>query len=156
SSACTFWCVRLCALRAAPERRTVVASDRRPNIMANNTPITVAYGDGIGPEIMTATLDILRAAHARIDPEVVVVGEKVYLAGNSAGIAPSAWESLRRTKVFLKAPITTPQGGGYKSLNVTTRTVFGLYANVRPCVSYAPFVRTKHPSMDVVIIRENE
>jgi isocitrate dehydrogenase len=121
-----------------------------------NVPITVAYGDGIGPEIMTATLDILKAGGARIDIEVIEVGEKVYLAGNPAGIAPSAWESLRRTKVFLKAPITTPQGGGYKSLNVTTRTVFGLYANVRPCVSYAPFVRTKHPQMDVVIVRENE
>ncbi|HYK54547.1 MAG TPA: NADP-dependent isocitrate dehydrogenase [Candidatus Eremiobacteraceae bacterium] len=124
--------------------------------MATNTPITVAYGDGIGPEIMNATLDILKAAGARLDIEVIEVGEKVYLAGNPAGIAPNAWESLRRTKVFLKAPITTPQGGGYKSLNVTTRTVFGLYANVRPCVSYAPYVRTKHPMMDVVIIRENE
>ena len=124
--------------------------------MANDTPITVAYGDGIGPEIMTATLDILKAAEARLDIEVIEVGEKVYLAGNPAGMAPSAWESLRRTKVFLKAPITTPQGGGYKSLNVTTRTAFGLYANVRPCVSYAPFVRTKHPQMDVVIVRENE
>jgi isocitrate dehydrogenase len=124
--------------------------------MTQKTPITVAYGDGIGPEIMTATLDILMAAQARIEIEVIEIGEKVYLAGNPAGIAPSAWESLRRTKVFLKAPITTPQGGGYKSLNVTTRTVFGLYANVRPCVSYAPFVRTKHPQMDVVIVRENE
>jgi isocitrate dehydrogenase len=124
--------------------------------MATNTPITVAYGDGIGPEIMAATLDILKAAGARIDIEVIEVGEKVYLAGNPAGIAANAWESLRRTKVFLKAPITTPQGGGYKSLNVTTRTAFGLYANVRPCVSYAPYVRTKHPKMDVVIVRENE
>src|SRR5579864_6152425 len=121
-----------------------------------DTPITVAYGDGIGPEIMTATLAILAAAGARLAIDVIEIGEKVYLAGNPAGIAPSAWESLRRTKVFLKAPITTPQGGGYKSLNVTTRTVFGLYANVRPCVSYAPFVRTKHPQMDVVIVRENE
>ena len=124
--------------------------------MAKNTPITVAYGDGIGPEIMNATLDIVKAAGARLDIEVIEVGEKVYLAGNPAGISPNAWDSLRRTKVFLKAPITTPQGGGYKSLNVTTRTVFGLYANVRPCVSYAPYVRTKHPKMDVVIVRENE
>jgi isocitrate dehydrogenase len=134
--------------RAAPLRE-------RTHRMAN-VPITVAYGDGIGPEIMSATLDVLQAAGARLDIEVIDVGEKVYLAGNAAGIAPGAWESLRRTKVFLKAPITTPQGGGYKSLNVTTRTFFGLYANVRPCVSYAPFVRTKHPQMDVVIVRENE
>ncbi|GAB2808721.1 NADP-dependent isocitrate dehydrogenase [Ferruginibacter profundus] len=120
------------------------------------TKITVAKGDGIGPEIMDATLKILQAAGAQIDIEEIEIGEKVYLSGNSAGIAPAAWESLRRTKVFLKAPITTPQGGGYKSLNVTTRKVLGLYANVRPCVSYHPFVQTKHPVMNVVIIRENE
>lgn len=124
--------------------------------MANNVPITVAYGDGIGPEIMAATLNIIKAGGARIDVEEIEVGEKVYLKGISAGIEPSSWESLRRNRVFLKAPITTPQGGGYKSLNVTTRTAFGLYANVRPCVSYYPFVDTKHPTMDVVIIRENE
>jgi isocitrate dehydrogenase len=121
-----------------------------------NTPITVACGDGIGPEIMAATLHILREAGARIDTEVIEIGEKVYLRGNSAGIDPSAWESLRRTRVFLKAPITTPQGGGFKSLNVTTRKTLGLYANVRPCVSYHPYVQTKHPKMDVVIVRENE
>lgn len=124
--------------------------------MANKTPITVAYGDGIGPEIMDATLHIIEAAGAQIAPETIEVGEKVYLRGISSGIEPSAWESLRRTKVFLKAPITTPQGGGYKSLNVTTRVTFGLYANVRPSVAYDPFIATKHPKMNVVIIRENE
>jgi isocitrate dehydrogenase len=118
--------------------------------------ITVAKGDGIGPEIMDATLKILFAAGADLDIEEIEIGEKVYLRGNSAGIDASAWDSLRRTKVFLKAPITTPQGGGFKSLNVTTRKVLGLYANIRPCVSYHPFVSTKHPVMDVVIIRENE
>jgi isocitrate dehydrogenase len=120
------------------------------------TPITVAHGDGIGPEIMAATLEILKAGGARLAIETIEVGEKVYLSGNTSGILPSAWDSLRRTKVFLKAPITTPQGGGYKSLNVTTRKTLGLYANIRPCVSYHPFVRTKHPGMDVVIVRENE
>ncbi|HVT04632.1 MAG TPA: NADP-dependent isocitrate dehydrogenase [Thermoanaerobaculia bacterium] len=124
--------------------------------MTQKTPITVAHGDGIGPEIMEATLRILEAAGAAIEPEVIEIGEKVYLSGNSAGIAPAAWESLRRTKVFLKAPITTPQGGGFKSLNVTTRKTLGLYANVRPCVAYHPFVETKHPIMNVVIVRENE
>ena len=120
------------------------------------TPITVAYGDGIGPEIMAATLSILDAAGAELDIETVEIGEKVYLAGNSAGIEERSWESLLRTRVFLKAPITTPQGGGFKSLNVTTRKTLGLYANVRPCVSYHPFIATKHPVMDVVIVRENE
>ncbi len=118
--------------------------------------ITVAKGDGIGPEIMDATLFILAEAGARLEQEFIEIGEKVYLEGNSSGIAASAWESLRRTKVFLKSPITTPQGGGYKSLNVTTRKALGLYANVRPCSSYYPFVKSKHEKMDLVIIRENE
>ncbi len=124
--------------------------------MASSTPITVAHGDGIGPEIMDATLKIIQEAGAKIDIETIEIGEKQYLKGNLAGIEPSAFESLRRTKVFLKAPITTPQGGGFKSLNVTTRKAFGLYANIRPCLSYDPFIRTKHPKMDVVIVRENE
>jgi len=124
--------------------------------MQKPVPITVAYGDGIGPEIMAATLHILKGAGAELDIENIEIGEKVYLAGNSSGIEPSSWDSLRRTKVFLKAPITTPQGGGYKSLNVTVRKTLGLYANVRPSVSYHPFVKTKHPNMDVVIVRENE
>jgi len=124
--------------------------------MSKTVPITVAHGDGIGPEIMAATLHILEGAGAALEIETIEIGEKVYLAGNSSGIEPSAWESLRRTKVFLKAPITTPQGGGFKSLNVTVRKTLGLYANVRPCVSYHPFVETKHPNMDVVIVRENE
>ncbi|CAN5543638.1 NADP-dependent isocitrate dehydrogenase [soil metagenome] len=124
--------------------------------MSANTPITVAYGDGIGPEIMEATLNIIKAAGAKIDIETIEIGEKVYLRGNSEGIEPSAWESLKKTKVFMKAPITTPQGGGYKSLNVATRKTLGLYANIRPCVSYHPFISTKHPVMDVVIVRENE
>ncbi len=124
--------------------------------MPTKTPITVAHGDGIGPEIMDATLRILDAGGAALDIETIEIGEKVYLRGNSAGIEPSSWQSLLRTQVFLKAPITTPQGGGFKSLNVTTRKTLGQYANVRPCVAYHPFIDTKHPNMDVVIVRENE
>lgn len=118
--------------------------------------ITVAKGDGIGPEIMDATLSILKAANARIEYDEIQVGEQVYLSGNTSGIGKEAWDSIRKNKVFLKAPITTPQGGGYKSLNVTMRKSLGLYANVRPCKSFFPYVHTKHPDMDVVIIRENE
>jgi len=118
--------------------------------------ITVAHGDGIGPEIMDATLRILKAAGAELEIDEIEVGEKLYLSGNSAGIHPESWETIRRNKVFLKAPITTPQGGGYKSLNVSTRKFLGLFANVRPCVSLHPYVTTKHPIMDVVIVRENE
>jgi len=122
----------------------------------SKVPIAVAYGDGIGPEIMSACLHILTEAGAQIEPHVIEIGEKVYLQGHSAGITPEALEVIRQTRVFYKAPITTPQGGGFKSLNVTTRKLFNLFANVRPVVSYHPFIETKYPGMDVVIVRENE
>jgi isocitrate dehydrogenase len=124
--------------------------------MSKNTPITVAYGDGIGPEIMQAVLHILMKAEAKISIEVIEVGEKLYKKNYTSGIAPNTWESIERTKILLKAPITTPQGGGYKSLNVTMRKTLGLYANIRPSISYHPFVNTLHPDLDLVIVRENE
>lgn len=124
--------------------------------ISTRTPVVVAYGDGIGPEIMSATLEILQAAGANIEPHEIQIGEKVYLEGFTSGIKPEDWDLLRKTGVMLKAPITTPQGGGYKSLNVSIRKMLGLFANVRPCNSYSPFVRTHHPMMDVVIVRENE
>ena len=124
--------------------------------MVTDRLITVARGDGIGPEIMDAVLLILQNSGARLEIEEIEVGEKIYKRGNTSGIESEAWESLRRTKVFLKAPITTPQGAGVKSLNVTIRKSFGLYANVRPSRSYHPYIQSKHPNMDLVIIRENE
>ncbi len=119
-------------------------------------PVAYARGDGIGPEIMEATLAILKASKAPLELHEIEVGEKVYLKGFSAGIENKSWDTLLACKAFLKAPITTPQGGGFRSLNVTIRTALGLYANVRPCVAYPPFVDTLHPTMNVVIIRENE
>lgn len=118
--------------------------------------ISVAYGDGIGPEIMESTIKILKESGAELNFDKIEVGKNVYEQGNSAGIGAEAWSSIRKNKVFLKAPIMTPQGGGFKSLNVTLRKTLGLFANVRPCKSLHPFVKTKHPDMDVVIIRENE
>lgn len=118
--------------------------------------ICVADGDGIGPEIMAATLKILNAAKAPLEITKIEIGEKVYKSGQPTGMQPDAWDIIRKSRAFLKAPITTPQGGGYKSLNVTVRTMLGLYANVRPCIAYVPVVASKHPKMDVVIIRENE
>lgn len=119
-------------------------------------PIAIAYGDGIGPEIMKATLLVLQEAGAPLERHPIEVGEQVYLRGVENGIAEKTWETLQQTRCCLKAPITTPQGGGFKSINVTMRTALGLYANIRPCVAYFPFIATKHPSMDVVIVRENE
>lgn len=118
--------------------------------------ITIAKGDGIGPEIMNACLAVLKAAGAELEYDEVQIGEAVYLSGNTSGISKDAWNKIRENKVFLKAPITTPQGGGYKSLNVTARKSLGLYANVRPCRSFHPYVRSKHPKLDIVVIRENE
>jgi len=118
--------------------------------------ITVARGDGIGPEIMKATLHVLKEAGAQLKIHEVEIGEKVYQRGVLTGIEPKTWETIKKTEAFLKAPITTPQGGGFKSLNVTVRTTLGLYANIRPCVSYSPFIQTKNPKMDLVIVRENE
>jgi isocitrate dehydrogenase len=118
--------------------------------------ITVAAGDGVGPEITDAVLRILDAAGCGLTYDHIQVGEAVYRAGNSSGIPAEAWDVLRRNPVFLKGPITTPQGGGYKSLNVTIRKTLGLFANVRPCRSFHPFVPTLHPGMDVVVVRENE
>ncbi len=119
-------------------------------------PVTIAYGDGIGPEITAATVKVLENAGAQLSFEPIEIGEKLYLSGHKSGIASEAWDSIRKSRVFLKAPITTPSGGGYKSLNVTIRKTLGLYANVRPCQSFHPYVATKHPVLDLVIVRENE
>lgn len=128
------------------------------NTKSTNTPVkvAVAMGDGIGPEIMKATLRILEAAGANIEPEFIELGEKVYLSGNTSGIHAKAWEAINSNKIIFKAPITTPQGKGYKSLNVTLRKSLGLFANVRPVSALYPYVPTNFPNMDVVIIRENE
>ncbi|MBM3580085.1 MAG: NADP-dependent isocitrate dehydrogenase [Alphaproteobacteria bacterium] len=120
------------------------------------TRISIAYGDGIGPEIMESALQILQEAGAQIEIDIIEVGKRIYEKGFNSGLMPSAWDSLNSTRVLLKAPITTPQGGGYKSLNVTMRKKLGLFANVRPVSSFHPFITTKFPKMDVVIIRENE
>jgi len=132
------------------------ASDAGTTPPRTKTRVTVARGDGVGPEIMQATLDILQAAGARLEFDEIELGEQVYLAGHSAGIRPETWSTIRRNGVLLKAPITTPQGGGVKSLNVTIRKTLNLFANVRPSKAYCPYVASSHPGMDLVIVRENE
>ncbi len=121
-----------------------------------STPITVAYGDGIGPEIMEAVLSILRGAEAKISIDIIEIGERVYSKEWSHGISPSGWESIERTKILLKSPTTTPQGKGHKSLNVALRKNLGLYANIRPCISCHPVIENKFGKFDIVVIRENE
>ncbi len=124
--------------------------------MQTKKRITIAKGDGIGPEIMDAVMKIMDAAGAELEYDIIDIGEKVYLSGHESGITPESWEILRRNKVFLKAPITTPQGGGYKSLNVTIRKSLGLFSNVRPVKAITPYIKSNFPEMDLVIVRENE
>ena len=97
--------------------------------MSKFSTITVARGDGIGPEIMDVTLKVLKAAGARLNYEEIEIGEKRYLSGHSSGISPADWKTLLKNPTFLKAPITTPLGGGYKSLNVTIRILSELTGN---------------------------
>lgn len=124
--------------------------------MSEKYTITVAKGDGIGPEIMDSALEILKASGAPLEFEEIEIGEKVYLSGETAGIRKEDWEIIRKNKAFLKAPITTPQGGGYKSINVTIRKSLGLFSNVRPCKTFRPYIKASCSDMDMVIIRENE
>lgn len=123
---------------------------------AGNLCIPVAAGDGIGPEITAATLQILEAADRELNFLPVTVGLKAYESGLLSGIGQDTWQAIEAHRVLLKGPITTPQGGGYKSVNVTLRKTLGLYANLRPCISYHPFVQALQPKMDVVVVRENE
>ncbi|MBO4947390.1 MAG: isocitrate/isopropylmalate dehydrogenase family protein [Lachnospiraceae bacterium] len=115
--------------------------------------ITVFKGDGIGPEITDAVMDILKAAGADLEFEVFRVGNPEYLE-NGALIPDAAFASFEKTKVLLKSPITTPIGKGFRSLNVTMREKYDLYANIRPAKSNAA-VKTPFPDVDIVTFREN-
>ncbi len=126
------------------------------NLVEGTTTISLIKGDGIGPEISNSVIRILEAAGAGLQFAEIEAGEKVYLSGKTSGIPDNAWETLRKYPILLKGPITTPRGSGYKSLNVTIRKTLGLYANLRPARTYDPFVKTKHPGTDMVIVRENE
>jgi isocitrate dehydrogenase len=118
--------------------------------------ICIAQGDGIGPEIMESVIKILNAAEVKLRYEALDIGEKVYLSGISSGITEDGWNSILQNKILLKGPMTTPLGGGYKSINVTLRKKLGLFANVRPVMSYEPYIACNAKNMDMVIVRENE
>ncbi|MGX8834442.1 isocitrate/isopropylmalate dehydrogenase family protein [Amedibacillus sp. YH-ame6] len=115
--------------------------------------ITVFKGDGIGPEICDAVLKILEAAKAPITYECFEVGEAEYHR-NGKLIPDEAFASFEKNKILLKAPITTPIGKGFRSLNVTLRNQYDLYANIRPAKSNTAVV-TPFPNVDIVTFREN-
>lgn len=115
--------------------------------------VTVMKGDGIGPEICDAVIRILKAANADITFECYEVGEGEYLRSGKL-IPDEAYASFERNRVMLKAPITTPIGKGFRSLNVTLRKRYDLYANIRPAKSNTA-ITTPFPNVDIVTFREN-
>jgi isocitrate dehydrogenase len=133
-----------------------IQQNQSDSLNAKAIPLTVAYGDGIGPEIMEATIQVLEALGVPLELTDIQIGQEAYLNGHQSGISDDAWDILRDSRLLLKAPITTPQGGGYKSLNVTLRKSLGLFANVRPCRAFTPYIKSHFPNMDLTIIRENE
>lgn len=115
--------------------------------------VTVFRGDGIGPELVEAAMKVLDCAGAPLSYEVFDVGEAEY-ERNGKLIPDEALASFERTRVMLKSPITTPVGKGFRSLNVTLRGKYNLYANIRP-VKTIPAIDTPFKNVDIVIFREN-
>ncbi len=116
--------------------------------------IVLAKGDGIGPEVANATLDIIKAAGVELDIKEVLVGKAAFAAGYDDGIEPGTIEAVKERGIMLKAPLETPSGEGYKSINVKMRQALGLWANVRPAVAY-PQLDSPNRNMNVTLFREN-
>lgn len=121
----------------------------------SSIPITVIKGDGIGPAIVDSALQILDAVGADLDYEFATVGQAALDAGYDAVLPQHALSSLESTGLALKGPITTPSGKGYRSVNVTLRQKFDLYANVRPTISM-PGARSRYSGLDILTVRENQ
>jgi isocitrate dehydrogenase (NAD+) len=115
--------------------------------------VTLIPGDGIGPELAEATRRVLDASGVGFDWEVVEAGEAV-IERHGTPLPESVLDSIRRNRVALKGPITTPVGGGFRSVNVTLRQSLGLYANLRPARSMQG-LETRYENVDLVIVREN-
>jgi isocitrate dehydrogenase len=120
--------------------------------------LAVARGDGIGPEIMSATIAVLNAVRAPFDYAYVDMGKELYLRGFSSGMTPEAKATIESTRLLLKGPMETPKGSGVKSINVTARKVWSTYANKRIFKSL-PGVETVFSKagvpVDLTLYREN-
>ncbi|MBT8040956.1 MAG: isocitrate dehydrogenase [Gammaproteobacteria bacterium] len=115
--------------------------------------ITVISGDGIGPEIMKASLRVLDALDCGLEYEFMDAGLGALEAQGNL-LPETTLESIRRNEIALKGPLTTPVGKGFRSVNVTLREIFELYANVRPVVSM-PGTRARYQDVDIITVREN-
>ncbi len=117
------------------------------------TRITLINGDGIGPEISDAVVQIIDASGLKLDWELQTAGADV-IDKEGTPLPDRVLESIKRNKIALKAPVTTPIGKGFKSVNVQLRKALDLYANLRPCKNL-PNVKTKFDNVDIVVVREN-
>jgi isocitrate dehydrogenase (NAD+) len=116
--------------------------------------VTLIYGDGTGPELTEATRRVLEATGVEFEWDEQPAGEEAMHAHGGNPLPDQTLESIRANGVALKGPITTPVGGGFRSVNVGLRKALDMYAQVRPCKTY-PGVRTRFDDVDLVIIREN-
>jgi isocitrate dehydrogenase (NAD+) len=116
--------------------------------------VTLIPGDGIGPELTEATRRVLEATGVEFDWDVRYAGTDVMDEHGGNPLPEEVLDAIRETGVALKGPITTPVGGGFRSVNVGLRKALDLYAQVRPCKSY-PGVRTRFEDVDLVVVREN-
>ena len=118
--------------------------------------VTVIPGDGIGPEVIRATQQVIEAAGVAIAWEVQEAGKQVFLRGIPSGVPTTTIDSIHKTRVVLKGPLETPIGKGEKSANVTLRKVFETYGNIRPVRTLAsvpgPY---QSRNIDLVVVREN-
>src|SRR6516165_852505 len=117
-------------------------------------PVTLIPGDGTGPELTEATRRVLEATGVEFDWDIRQAGADVMDQYGGNPLPEETLDAIRATRVALKGPITTPVGGGFRSVNVGLRKGLDLYAQVRPCKTY-PGVRSRFQDVDLVIIREN-
>lgn len=115
--------------------------------------ITLVNGDGIGPEISASVMEIIQAAGLKIDWDIQTAGADV-IEQEGVPLPKRVLDSIRKNKVALKAPVTTPIGKGFRSVNVQLRKDLDLYANLRPCKNL-PGVETRFKDVDLVVVREN-
>ena len=115
--------------------------------------ITLINGDGIGPEISQSVMDIIKASGLEITWDIQTAGQDV-IAKEGTPLPQRVIDSVKRNKVALKAPVTTPIGKGFRSVNVQLRKDLDLYANLRPCKNL-PNVKTRFDNVDLVVVREN-
>ena len=115
--------------------------------------VTLIKGDGIGPEIAESVLKIIDASGAKIDWDVQIAGESV-IEKEGVPLPERILDSVKKTGVALKTPVTTPIGKGFRSVNVQLRKELDLYANLRPCYNL-PNIKTRYEDVDIVVVREN-